>query len=258
MRTARAMGTVCVLAGLAAFAGCGAEAFDLRVQNETQRTRIANLESELQATKLELNQAKLKLDSSGQQGGIEVETLKGKVAALEEDLAKKKSLIASLQDRLVHGGSALPVELSSKLEDLSKKYQMISYDASKGMLKVSTDLLFEKGSDVVASGATEAIKSLCTILNAEEAQKFDVVVAGHTDDVPILRPETLAKHPTNWHLSAHRAIAVLNLMISNSVPPARLSVRGFGEFRPVEANAGGNKGNAKNRRVEIYIIPQGM
>ena len=257
MRTAGLIGVVCVVGSLVAVSGCGTEAFDLRVQNETQRTKIASLESELAAAKLQLDQAQRQVSSSGQQGTVEVETLRTKVAALEEDVAKKKSLIASMQERLVHGGNALPVELASKLEDLSKKYPMISFDAGRGVLKVSTDLLFEKGSDVVASSAVEAIKSMCGVLNSEEAQKFDVIVAGHTDDVPVLRPETLAKHPTNWHLSVHRAIAVLNLMTSSSVAPARLSVRGFGEFRPAEPNAGGGKGNAKNRRVEIYIVPQG-
>ena len=258
MRTARLMGIICVVGSLAVISGCGAEAFDLRVQNETQRTRIASLESELQATKLQWEQAQRQLSSTGQHGGIEVETLRTKVAALEEDVAKKKSMISSLQERLVLGGNTLPVELASKLEDLSKKYPIISFDAGRGVLKVSTDLLFEKGSDVVATSAVEAIKSMAGILNSEEAQKFDVIVAGHTDDVPVLRAETLARHPSNWHLSAHRAIAVLNLMISNKVAPTRLSVRGFGEFRPAEANVPGNKGNAKNRRVEIYIVPQGM
>jgi chemotaxis protein MotB len=237
--------------------GCAGEAFDLRVQNETQRSRIATLESELQTARLQLEQAQRQVSSSGQQTGLEVETLKNKVAALEEDVAKKKALIASLNERLVTGGNALPVELSAKLEDLAKKYPMITFDAGRGVLKLSTDLLFDKGSDVVAASATDAIKSIATILNSEDAQKFDVVVAGHTDDVPILRTETLAKHPTNWHLSSHRAIAVLNLLIADRVASTRLSIRAFGEFRPVEPNGAGNKGNPKNRRVEIYVVPQG-
>jgi chemotaxis protein MotB len=257
MRMAKWVGVLCVLGGLVVLSGCAGEAFDLKVQNETQRSRIASLESELQATRLKLEQAQRQVSSSGQQTGVEAETLRNKVAALEEDVAKKKALIASLNERLVTGGNALPVELSAKLEDLAKKYPLISYDAGRGMLKLNTDLLFEKGSDAVASSATDAIKSIADILNSQDAQKFDVIIAGHTDDVPVLRPETVAKHPTNWHLSAHRAIAVLNLMIGDKVAPTRLSIRAFGEFRPVEPNAAGNKGNAKNRRVEILVVPQG-
>ncbi|MCK5175184.1 MAG: OmpA family protein, partial [Planctomycetes bacterium] len=64
-------------------------------------------------------------------------------------------------------------------------------------------------------------------------------------------------HPTNWHLSVHRAISVLNVMTQNKVSPKRLSVRGFGEFRPAEPNKADKKGNAANRRVEIFIVPSG-
>jgi len=101
-------------------------------------------------------------------------------------------------------------------------------------------------------------KAVLTVLNSEEAKGFDVIVAGHTDDMPVSKPETRLKHPTNWHLSAHRGISVVDLMISDGVIPNRLSVRGFGEFRPVEPNKPDKKGNAKNRRVEIFIVAKGM
>ncbi|MHC4706350.1 MAG: OmpA/MotB family protein, partial [Planctomycetota bacterium] len=66
-----------------------------------------------------------------------------------------------------------------------------------------------------------------------------------------------AKHPTNWHLSAHRAISVLKIMGANNVNSMRLSARGFGEFRPVVPNEPNKKGHAQNRRVEIYIVAKG-
>jgi chemotaxis protein MotB len=74
----------------------------------------------------------------------------------------------------------------------------------------------------------------------------------------IAKPSTAVKHPTNWHLSAHRAIAVLREMAKNNVTENRMSVRGFSEFRPMAENAAGKKGNAQNRRVEIYIVPKGV
>jgi chemotaxis protein MotB len=124
-------------------------------------------------------------------------------------------------------------------------------------VKFKSDLLFEKGSAIVASEATTAVKSLCSIMNSVQGLQFDIIVAGHTDDMPIRRAETKAKHPDNWHLSAHRAISVLNIMTANNVDPKRVSVRGFGQYRPIEDNAPDNKGNPQNRRVEIYIVPQG-
>ncbi len=238
--------------------GCNAELQDLRIQNDTQRERIEKLESELQADALQLDQLKRQLTSAKGRNDIEVETLQQEIAALEEDIAKKKELIASMQQRLLLGGGALPVELSTMLEDFAKGSDMVTYDASRGIVKFKSDLLFEKGSDKVASSAAGAVKSLCGILNSEEAQKFDVIIAGHTDDIPIGQPATRAKHPTNWHLSAHRAIAVLNVMAGNKINSKRMSIRGFGEYRPLEANKPNKGGNPQNRRVEIYIVAKGV
>jgi chemotaxis protein MotB len=234
----------------------GCEGSDLQRQNQLQQGRISDLESRLQAAQLQLDQLKRKLEAAEATGGVEVETLRQKVAALEEDVAKKAALIKSMQDRLM-GGSPLPVELNTALEDFAKGSDLVEYDSSRGIVKFKSDLLFEKGSDAVASQAAEAIKTLSGILNGEQAKKFDIIVAGHTDDIPILRPATRAAHPTNRALSSHRAISVVEQMEKNGIEPKRLSTRGFGEYRPLEPNAPEKKGNPKNRRVEIYIVPAG-
>ena len=83
---------------------------------------------------------------------------------------------------------------------------------------------------------------------------FDVIVVGHTCNTPIMRPETLAIHRTNWHLSAHRAIAVMNVMAGLQVSMKRMGVMGYGEHRPIADNST-TAGKAKNRRVEIYLVP---
>jgi chemotaxis protein MotB len=237
--------------------GCNSEQ-DLRIQNSTQQKRIDQLEAELAANTLELEQMKKKLAAAQETDSIEAEALQQKVAALEEDLAKKKELIESMQQRLLMGGAALPVELSTMLEDFAKKQpDMVTYDSSRGVVKFKSDLLFDKGSDNVAASAIEAIKSLTTILNTEQGKKFDIIIAGHTDDIPIQKPETRAKHPTNWHLSSHRAIAVLKVMEGDGIDPKRMSVRGFSEYRPVAENKPNKGGNPQNRRVEIYIVAKG-
>ncbi len=236
--------------------GCTSELQDLRIQNDTQREQIEMLESELQVGALQLEQLRRQLASAKGMSDIEVEKLKQDIAALEEDLAKKKELIASMQERLIFGGAALPVELSTMLEDFAEKHDMVTFDSSRGVIKFKSDLLFEKGSDKVASSADQAVKSLCGILNSEEAKELSVIIAGHTDDIPIMKPATRAKHPTNWHLSVHRAIAVLNVMASNNIESKRMSVRGFGEYRPFVENKPNKGGNPQNRRVEIYIVAQ--
>jgi chemotaxis protein MotB len=237
--------------------GC-MEMDDLRVQNNIQRKRIAQLESDLQTTSLRLDQLKRKLETAGARDSIEGDALRQKIAALEEDLGKKKSLIASMQQQLLYGGMTLPVELSTMLEDFAEKEPMVTYDSERGIVKFKSDLLFELGSDRVAPSAAKAVQSLCRIMNSEQGKKFDIIIAGHTDDMRIARPATRERHPTNWHLSAHRAISVMNVMAKSAIKQERMSVRGFGEYRPIAPNKPGKKGNPLNRRVEIYIVPKGV
>jgi chemotaxis protein MotB len=230
---------------------------DLKLQNASQERRIKELESQLQTATLALDQAKRQVEALSDKGSIEMNALQQKVAALEDEIAKKKALIEAMQKQLL-GATQLPAELSSMLEDWAKGSDLVSFDAARGIVKFKSDLLFEKGSDEVAPTAMEAVKALCGILNTDQAKEFDIIIAGHTDDLPILKPETKAKHPSNWYLSAHRAISILDVMTGNGIASERASIRGFGEHRPIVPNEPDKKGNPQNRRVEIYIIPKGM
>jgi len=244
--------------GMALLGGCQTQQMkDLELRNRTQQERIAELESQLQTTQLQLDQLKRRLSDCEKAGGVEVDALRQKVAALEEDLTKKEELIKSMQERLL-GVAPLPVELNTALEDLANKYEMVEFDPNRGIVRFTSDLLFDKGSDDVSAAAAEAIKTLCGILNSEQAKEFHIIVAGHTDDIPIRRPQTQAAHPTNRHLSSHRAISVVASLESCGVAAERMSTRGFGEYRPVAPNSPNKGGNPKNRRVEIYIVPAGV
>jgi chemotaxis protein MotB len=259
MQTVKLSAILVVCASIFLIGGCDSQLQDLRIQNQTQQRRIDELQAELAAANLQLDQLNKKLAAAQQGDSIEIDALKQQIAALEEDIAKKQELIASMQQRLLLGGAALPVELSTMLEDFARKQpDLVTYDASRGLVKFRSDLLFDKGSDTVAASAIEAVKSLCTIMNSEQGKNFDIIIAGHTDDIPILKSDTRAKHPTNWHLSVHRAIAVLNIMESSNIASKRLSARGFGEFRPIAENKPNKGGNPQNRRVEIYIVAEGV
>jgi len=241
--------------GIAFIGGCNNQ--DLVRRNQIQQDEISKLQSQLQAAQMQLDQLKRRLEAAEQTGGVEVDALRQKIAALEEDLTKKEELIKSMQARLM-GLNPLPVELNSALEDLARQHgDLIEYDPNHGLVKFKSDLLFERGSDKVSTAADDAIKALCKILNSDTAKEFHIIVAGHTDDIPIRRAETLMQHPTNWYLSSHRAISVLNSLGSCGVAPERMSTRGFGEYRPMAPNAPDKKGNPKNRRVEVYIVPAG-
>jgi chemotaxis protein MotB len=90
-------------------------------------------------------------------------------------------------------------------------------------------------------------------MNSENAKDFDLLVAGHTDDQPISK----SKWKDNWELSAQRGLSVLRILTSGGLSSQRTSVRGFGEFRPLEPNDADKKGNKNNRRVEIFIVGHG-
>ena len=253
MRIVKLSGVFLVCVCVTLINGCGQE--QLRIQNAALSERKAELESELQVAMLKLQQLEEQLAYAEALDGVEAKTLRERIAALQEDQAKKLELIALMQQRLL-GGVPLPVELSAMLEDFAEREEMVTYDPNRGIVKFKSDLLFKSGSDEVLSVAAGAVKSLCGIMNTEKGRKFDIVIAGHTDDQPIRHSR--AKHPTNWHLSAHRAISVLNVMAGSNVAQKRISVRGFGELQPIVPNKPGKKGNPQNRRVEIYIVPGGM
>jgi len=132
MQTARLSAILVVCACALLFTGCDSQLQDLRIQNATQQKLIDQLQSELAADNLKIDQLQRQLAEAQQKGGIENETLLQRIAALEEDIAKKKELIASLQQKVLFGGAALPVELSTMLEDFAKGSDMISYDAGRG------------------------------------------------------------------------------------------------------------------------------
>lgn len=237
--------------------GCGdsQKLNDLKAQNRIQQQRIEGLENELGLCSGQLQQKTQELDGLTGKVGADQQAKDALIAALEADIQKKKALIAQMQTQLLQGGTVLPPEMNLLLKEFAETSDMVDFDAATGMLKFKSDLLFDSGSDNVKAGATEAVNALAGIMNSDEGKAFDVVIVGHTDDMPIKKASTLKNHPTNWHLSVHRAISVERMLDAGGIAPNRMAVKGYGEYRPVEDNKPGKKGNAVNRRVEIFIIP---
>ena len=153
-------------------------------------------------------------------------------------------------------GIVLPAALDKALRKFAKDNpDVLEYLPEYGMVKLKSDLTFEPGSVDIKTASGDALRQFVQILNGPDAAKFNVYVAGHTDDIPIKKPGTLQQHPDNWYLSVHRAVAVEKVMTRAGLEPKRIGVMGFGEYHPIAANAPGNKGNVANRRVEIWIVP---
>ena len=96
------------------------------------------------------------------------------------------------------------------------------WEYRNGMVKLSSDLTFDPGSDTVVEDAAAGLRQFAQIMNEPDAAKYNVYIAGHTDDIPISKQETKRKHPTNWYLSAHRAISVAHALISQGIGQNRL------------------------------------
>ncbi|MHC4387618.1 MAG: OmpA/MotB family protein [Planctomycetota bacterium] len=254
MRTVKSLVVLLVCICVLLTSGCGSELKSCRLAKKAQLKQINELETYKRTADAKLAECGRQLDSAEEKCDLKSKALQQAIAAHEDDRAKLKGLIDRMQGQLLTG-KPLPPELSVMLEEFATKNEMVTYDASRGIVKFKSDLLFKSGSDAVLPAAEQAVKSLCGILNSEQAKEFDIIIAGHTDDQPIRY--SAAKHPTNWHLSAHRAISVLKIMGANNVNSMRLSARGFGEFRPVVPNEPNKKGHAQNRRVEIYIVAKG-
>lgn len=169
--------------------------------------------------------------------------------AIERLLADYDRLMGDLA-RLNVG--PLPTALNQALGDLARQHpDMLQFDERTGMLRFASDFTFDSGSAQLKSGTSAVLSQLAQILNSPEARPFEVKVVGHTDNQPINRVRN--EHPTNMHLSAHRAISVRDTLVRDGVAPNRMQVAGYGEFRPVVAN--GSNGAAQNRRVEIFLSP---
>ncbi len=217
------------------------ELFDERHVNDSLRTRLDALERESQ-TRNEL-----------------LANLRGENDMLDEMRKNAVGQLESLANRRLSDIDIprLPAPLDSALKAFADQHSAeVAYDSTRGTVKWTGDLLFPLGSDVVKDSSLNSLRGFVDILKSSAAADFEVVIVGHTDSKPIQRPGTKERHPTNWHLSAHRAIAVGNALQKFGYAPNRIAVVGCGEYRPIAENTS-ESGAAQNRRVDIYIVPIG-
>ena len=106
---------------------------------------------------------------------------------------------------------------------------------------------FNSGEAVLRAGGAEKIERIAKVLSQH---KLDLRIEGHSDDQPIHTPE----FRSNWELSTARAMAVLMLLVNSSaVDPSKVSVAGYGQFRPIADNATA-EGRRLNRRVDLVVV----
>lgn len=113
-------------------------------------------------------------------------------------------------------------------------------------VEIKTDILFPSGSAEIETQAISILQNIAAILAPVQSP---IRVEGHTDD----RPINTMQFPSNWELSGARASRIVRLFESLGIDPARMSVAGMGEHRPVADNLT-VEGRNRNRRVTLLIL----
>ena len=117
------------------------------------------------------------------------------------------------------------------------------------MLVIGEKISFPVGKADLLEPVKKPLKKMADVFNTDYS--YRIVVSGHTDDTPI-RTE---RFPSNWELSVARALTVAKYLMSRQVDPERITIEGFGQYRPVADNYF-YKGRQANRRVEISLIKE--
>lgn len=217
----------------------------------------AALESEKQATARAVAQIELL--------NQQIAALRRQLAAVEEALSASEAHDKESQTRIADLGSRLNVALAQRVQELAR-YRSDFFGRLRQILGerpdvrivgdrfvLQSEVLFEPGQAALRpEAAGELDRIAAAVLNLAKQIPPDIPwvlrVDGHTDARPIAR----AQFPSNWALSASRAIAVVQYLAQRGVPPQHLLAAGFGEFQPLDLGQT-EEAYARNRRIELKL-----
>ena len=136
------------------------------------------------------------------------------------------------------------------LQTISEKVKndfSIRWNQKRLVLVLGERVAFNVGNADLLPDFRPTLKRISEVIALQKGYK--VAVAGHTDDAPI----NTIQFPTNWELSAIRAVNVAKFMILHGVNPHRITIEGYSAYRPLRPNTTAHNKHA-NRRVEITLI----
>lgn len=225
--------------------------------------QVADLQQDLLRARADLDRLERVLSARGQEAGKAMTEMRQTIDRLEAQGRQLSQQNAELQaaveaERVAR--EARVAEMKSTYDQLVDKMEAeitrgeVTISDLQGKLTVNMveRILFDSGKADIKPAGLEVLKRVGDILNSVPDK--GIQVEGHTDNVPI--SSRLAQtFPSNWELSAARAINVVHFLQEKvGIPAEKLSASGFGEFRPVADNATSD-GRAQNRRIQIVLIP---
>ncbi len=219
------------------------------------------VDQQLEAEKQVSARALAQIDILNQQ----IAALRRQLAAIEDALSASEQKDRESQAKIADLGSRLNVALAQKVQELSR-YRSDFFGRLRQILGdrpgirvvgdrfvFQSEVLFDTGqANVNPAGKAELDKLAAAIVELEHEIPPEIPwvlrVDGHTDK----RPIQSAQFPSNWQLSASRAIAVVQYLISKGVSPQRLVAAGFGEYQPID-QGDTEEAYRKNRRIELKL-----
>ncbi|WP_332712387.1 peptidoglycan -binding protein [Pelagibacterium mangrovi] len=222
---------------------------------------IAGLEAELSDERELSSEAQAQVALLNQQ----LAALRQQIGALEAALEASELRDVESRTQIADLGRRLNVALAQRVQDLSR-YRSDFFGRLREILEGRSDVqvvgdrfvfqsevLFDAGQAVISDEGEVQIASLAdAILELETEIPSDIPwvlrIDGHTDRRPISTPQ----FPSNWELSAARAIAVAKLLVEQGVSPNRLLAAGFGEFAPLDPGDS-DEAYRRNRRIEFKL-----
>lgn len=216
----------------------GVEKDNAKLSGQLQVTQeqLLKKEDELKVLEVKLNKQQQDLDVLA----VELKKREVRVNELEAVLKKKDQALADLKKKL-----------QDALMGFEGKGLTITQKNGKVYVSMDESLLFESGKTMVQPKGVDALKNVAKVL--EQNSDINVLVEGHTDDVPMAGKGEIKD---NWDLSVMRATSVTKILLQNSkTDPTRITSAGRGEFFPLDP-AKTAEARKKNRRTEIILTPK--
>ena len=195
----------------------------------------------------------------------QIAALRRQLSAIEDALQASEEKDKDAQARIADLGQRLNVALAQRVQELSK-YRSEFFGRLRAILGArpeirvvgdrfvfQSEILFDSGSAALKpEGQAEVDKLAGALIDLEKQIPPEIAwvlrIDGHTD----VRPISSSQFPSNWELSAARAISVVQYLISRGVPARRLVAAGFGEFQPLGTDPT-EEAFRRNRRIELKL-----
>lgn len=130
--------------------------------------------------------------------------------------------------------------------EIAQAQVQILEEGDRIIVRFPAQSAFHSGSMELSPSILPALAKIAKVL---ESHKGQILVAGHTDNAPI----STQRIRSNWDLSTQRAVSVVHQLLRVAdIDPARISVQGFADSRPLEPHDTPER-RARNRRVEISV-----